>query len=287
MVVSQTAVGASKQRQCVSACGGFIAACSSNATERGFGDLRRGCRASVLKRCKREGPAVCQALCGDGVAQASEECDGTDFAGHSCASVGFSGGTLGCTPRCTLDLTGCSVGAFLATGQTTAFTAGDDGSLQRGAVLRYRDNGDGTITDTNTGLMWEKKVGEAGLHYHDDHFIWTPGPGSVWEWLAKINAENGGAGFAGHTDWRLPNLRELQSIINYQNFGPSVASEFNSACMPGCSMAACSCTEASSLWTSTTFMADPTLAWWVDFANGFVGNDLKTAPWHARAVRGP
>jgi Protein of unknown function (DUF1566) len=288
MVLCQTAAGGSKQRQCVRACAGSIAACTSNATERGFGDLRRGCRAAVLKQCKRKGPAACNARCGDGAVQHAEECDGSDLAGRSCASLGFSGGTLACTSSCTLDLTGCSVGgAFLGTGQTTTFTPGDDGSLQRGAILRYRDNGDGTITDANTSLMWEKKVAEQGLHFHDNHFVWTPGPGSVWDWVASLNAENGGAGFANHTDWRLPNLRELQSIVDYQNSAPAVASEFNTACTPGCGMGACSCTEPSNLWTSTTFMADSTLAWWVDFANGFVGTDAKTAAWHARAVRGP
>ena len=35
------------------------------------------------------------------------------------------------------------------------------------------------------------------------------------------------------------------------------------------------------------FATDPTLAWWVDFSNGFVGNDVKTVVWEVRAVRGP
>src|SRR5437899_1127498 len=55
-----------------------------------------------------------------------------------------------CAPRTTK----CQ--AFPATGQTTSFHAGDDGATQAGAPLSYTDNGDGTITDENTGLMWEK-----------------------------------------------------------------------------------------------------------------------------------
>ena len=277
---------ASRRRQCVQACGGLIAACTENATESGFGNLRRGCRVSILKRCKKEGPAVCTAFCGDGVAEAGEQCDGADLGGRTCADVGFTGGTLACASHCTFDTRGCMAGAFPATGQTTAFTSGDDGSLQRGASLRYRDNGDGTIIDTNTGLTWEKKSDDGGLHYHDNHFVWTPGPGSVWEWIDALNAENG-TGFAGHADWRVPNLRELQSIVNYQNTGPATGSEFNTACAPGCPVTACSCTEPAPVWTSTSFAVDPTLAWWVDFSNGFVGNDAKTASWHVRAVRGP
>jgi len=287
LLVAGPVAGASKRRECAQHCGGLVAACVADARDHGFGDLRRGCRASVLKRCKREGVAACTGFCGDGVAGAGEDCDGTDLGGRSCATLGFTGGTLACTSRCTVDVVGCTGTTFPATGQTTSFTAGDDGALRRGAGLRYQDNGDGTITDMNTGLMWERKSGEAGLHYHDDHFVWTPGPGSVWEWLALVNAENGGAGYAGHTDWRLPNLRELQSIVNYENSGPAIGSEFNMACAPGCTVAACSCTEPAPLWTSTTFTADPTLAWLVDFANGFVVNDAKTAAWHVRAVRGP
>ena len=287
LVLAGPAAGGAKRRQCLQRCGGLIAACVTTATESGFGDLRRGCRASVLKRCKREGVVACGAFCGDGVAGDGEQCDGTDLGGRSCVAVGYTGGTLACTKGCELDVRGCTGATFPATGQTTSFTAGDDGSLRRGAGLRYQDNGDGTITDLNTGLMWEKKGDEPGLHYHDAHFVWTPGPGSVWEWLGLVNAENGGAGFAGHTDWRLPNLRELQSIVNYERAGVAVASEFDTGCAPGCSVTACSCTEPSALWTSTTFMADPAAAWVVDFANGFVGNAAKTDSWHVRAVRGP
>jgi hypothetical protein len=46
--------------------------------------------------------------------------------------------------------------AFPATGQTTSYAPGDDGDVQAGAPLSYTDNGDGTITDNNTGRMWEK-----------------------------------------------------------------------------------------------------------------------------------
>ena len=64
----------------------------------------------------------------------------------------------------------CPPSKFLASGQTTPFQADiadgmsgnfvdvpDDGTLEAGATLRYRDNGDGTITDRHTKLMWEKK----------------------------------------------------------------------------------------------------------------------------------
>src|SRR5437667_4316141 len=141
MVLAGVTSGAAKRRQCVQACGGLITACTQNATERGLGDLLRGCRTAVLRRCKHEGRTACDAFCGDGVAEPGEDCDGADLGGRTCADVGFMGGTLACTSRCRFDLAGCMAGAFPATGQTTPFTAGDDGSLKRGASLRYPDNG--------------------------------------------------------------------------------------------------------------------------------------------------
>ena len=61
----------------------------------------------------------------------------------------------------------CEEGWFPATGQTTAYRADtltrqgapvpDNGTVRAGAPLRFTDNWDGTITDNNTGLMWEKK----------------------------------------------------------------------------------------------------------------------------------
>ncbi len=69
--------------------------------------------------------------------------------------------------------------AFPATGQTTCWNSagtviacagtGQDGDIRAGATLSYTDNGDGTITDNNTGLMWEKKSrdGSVNTNIHD------------------------------------------------------------------------------------------------------------------------
>jgi len=62
---------------------------------------------------------------------------------------------------------------------------------------QFVDNGDGTITDNATGLMWMKNDNGAGV---------------LWE-NALSYAE--GLASAGYTDWRLPNAKELQSIVDY------------------------------------------------------------------------
>lgn len=61
-----------------------------------------------------------------------------------------------------------------ATGQTTSYAPGDDGAIKAGAALSYTDNGDGTITDNNTKLMWEKKSnGDGSLDDMDKVYSWT------------------------------------------------------------------------------------------------------------------
>ena len=87
------------------------------------------------------------------------------------------------------------------TGQTAIYQAGDDGSYQKGAVWpspRFNDNGNGTITDRLTGLMWER----------------VPASPAV-DWYSAISyCENLTLG--GHSDWRLPNVSELKSLVNYE-----------------------------------------------------------------------
>jgi len=177
--------------------------------------------------------------CGDNVINvAGEQCDGADLGGETCATLGFSGGTLACS-GCSFDTSGCTCGgggAVLKTGQTTAYGAGSDGDLQKGASQSFTDNGDGTITDYTTGLMWEKKDQSGGIHDWNNTYTWSgPSYGStnimdgtiVTTFLATLN---GGGGFAGHTDWRIPNLNELQSIRNLENVNPAVSSAFNTGC---------------------------------------------------------
>ena len=68
-------------------------------------------------------------------------------------------------------------------------------------VNDYIDNGDGTITDNATGLMWD----QVGSH-----------EGMTWEealaWVEEKNKEY----YLGYNKWRLPNAKELQSIVDYQ-----------------------------------------------------------------------
>jgi hypothetical protein len=209
-------------------------------------------------------------------------------------------------PSCEADLTACEgelascesplLARLLRTGQVTSYGAGSDGDLQKGVAQGYTDNGDGTITDTKTGLVWEKKSDDDTIHDKDDTYTlgltvppYALNGTAVTTFLATLN---GGGGFAGHTDWRLPNQTELESIRNLQNVNPAVAAVFNTNCganssgNDGCTVTTCSCTNPDIHWSSSTYVGSPELAWEANFGDGTVDADYKDTEYYVRAVRG-
>ena len=95
--------------------------------------------------------------CGNGAVESPEQCDGSDLNGASCTTLGFDSGPLVCTAGCAYDTSACVPGGLAVTGQTTSYGPGSDGDVQAGIARSFTDNGDGTISDNVTGLMWEKK----------------------------------------------------------------------------------------------------------------------------------
>jgi hypothetical protein len=215
-----------------------------------------------------------------------------------------------------------------ASGQTTSYAAGDDGAIRAGAPLRYRDNGDGTITDENTKLIWEKKDrASGGLHNWNNAYPWqgscsnnaarkcgsstdckrggacTPAGGArytIFQWVARLDTP---PCFAHRCDWRIPNVKELQSIVDYETYLPPVDAAFNHNCTPGCTgdgahrSRECSCTQSAGpskgyYWSGSTYAPSPivkppgsVLAWGVLFGDGDVLSAGKTDHDYVRAVR--
>jgi hypothetical protein len=216
---------------------------------------------------------------------------------------------------------------FPATGQTTSYVANDDGDIRAGAPLRYRDNGDGTVTDENTNLMWEKKdQASGGLHNWNNSYPWegtcsndsttlcgtdgdcssggtcnTSGGGmTIFQWVAQLNTA---PCFAHYCDWRIPNVKELQSIVDYETYLPPVDAAFNNNCTSGCTVdgannaGECSCTQSVGAsqgyyWSGSSYAPSPLvsppgsmLAWGVLFGDGDVLSAGKTDHDYVRAVR--
>lgn len=143
----------------------------------------------------------------------------------------------------------------------------------------YTDNGDGTITDNRTGLMWEKLSDDGSIHDLDNAYTWEAAFSSK---IATLNSTS----FAEHSDWRLPNEVELFTLINLGVDHPAVDPEFNTGCEPGCTVLTCSCTYSNYHWSSTTYQYSKTAAWALNFADGDTVGPHKLSASRVRAVRG-
>jgi hypothetical protein len=221
------------------------------------------------------------------------------------------------------------------TGQTVEYQAGDDGTYEKGnpASPRYVDNGDGTISDKATGLMWIKQpeliIPGASVRADNQiqvaHGDWVTSHAYIIGDLVSRNASDAGpfyvcivahtsgtfaddlaagkwiltvwtlsaAGlttpsymtwansiincealvYAGFSDWRLPNIKELPSIVDYSAYSPAIDGTF----FPN--------TQSDGYWSGTTFAASTDYAWLVSFGNGNVGGVDKTFEKCVRPVR--
>lgn len=169
-----------------------------------------------------------------------------------------------------------------ATNQTTCYDAGgnvllncaglpgQDGDILAGVSWpspRFTDNLNGTVTDTLTGLIWSKHANAPNRA--------VPGPAQnacapfesdmTWQqaldFIACLNASN----FAGAADWRLPNLNELESMVNAE--APDSSALLNAFFgFPG--LLATTGVKPSEYWTSTTNVDIPAEAWVVSLAEG-------------------
>jgi len=158
---------------------------------------------------------------------------------------------------------GFSLFGLPKTGQTAVYQAGDDGTYKKGypkTGTRFVDNGDGTITDKATGLMWVQDGTGAGCNN-----------GATLTWNNAIDWAEG-LTFATYSDWRLPNVKELQSIVDYGRVSPAIDPVFTN-------------TQSDLYWSSTTYAGGSGYAWVVDFLDGYVGLDGKDSAYYVRAVR--
>ena len=168
------------------------------------------------------------------------------------------------------------------TGQTKCYQAVDPyaeipcaGTGQDGAYsinpMSFIDNGNGTVTDNNTGIMWQKE--DDGSTYN-----WYQASGT---YDATYNPTSqdvcGSLNLGGHSDWRLPTKKELMSIVDYSipYPGPTIDTIY----FPN--------TKSSYYWSSTTYAYYTPAAWGVDFGNSSVYGYYKENGYGSvRCVRG-
>ncbi|MBI5102577.1 MAG: DUF1566 domain-containing protein [Nitrospirae bacterium] len=129
----------------------------------------------------------------------------------------------------------------------------------------FIDNGDGTVSDTSSGLMWQQ------------------GEGGAMNWEAALNyCESSTLG--GYTNWRLPNIKELKSLVDNTRLNPAIDPIFPDVHTG----------QWVVYWSSTTHAGAASEAWWTNFAYGGVyqgysllnGDGNKGVSNYVRCVRG-
>lgn len=137
------------------------------------------------------------------------------------------------------------------------------------AEAPFVDNGDGTVTDTSTGLMWNQCTsGLSGAGC-------ASGAEVTYHWADAMGlaVSQSTANYKGYTDWRLPSLPELQTLLKLGS-SPTI----DSTVFPQ--------TPASYFWSGSSDVPNPTYAWAVNFV-GYTNSYYKTNDLsYVRLVRG-
>jgi len=161
------------------------------------------------------------------------------------------------------------------TGQTSTVPinpapTGSDGALQKGKawpttrfVLDARGN---CITDTLTGLMWVKDLN-------------TVNGGNPLNWSTALTTANNGT-WCGYDDWRVPNINELNSLVNY-----AYASQANWLMYGSGSLGSPACNGACFVniqvmtycWSSSSSADNPNIAWDVSMSSGYISFSNKSS----------
>jgi len=152
---------------------------------------------------------------------------------------------------------------------------GQDGAYSVNAMSFTDNNGDGTVTDNNTGLMWQKcTVGQ------DPYTCSGSAQAKTWDDAQTACGDLNQTLFAGHSDWRLPSKKELITIIDYgiPYPGPTIDPAFPNT-VSG---------DNDGYWTSLSYSGNPSVstAWYETFDYGSVYSADKGSPYYVRCVRG-
>ena len=135
---------------------------------------------------------------------------------------------------------------------------------------RFTINNDGTVSDTKTGLTWKKcSEGQSGVDCR-------MGAAATYTWqgaLQQAQSVNNNGGFAGYKNWRLPNMKELDSIVEKQCIDPSI----NLVVFPE--------SQSSLYWSSSPYAVSSSGAWPVYFNVGYSYYRNKNYNYFVRLVR--
>lgn len=122
------------------------------------------------------------------------------------------------------------------------------------------------VKDNSTGLVWEVKTDDGTIHDRDNAFSWQQAEQVL---ILKLNSDE----FGGYSDWRLPTINELSTIVDKQSSFPSI----NKAYFPA--------TTSSYYWSGTDFPNYPGYARVINFSHGNPYDYPKSDRYYVRGVR--
>jgi hypothetical protein len=132
---------------------------------------------------------------------------------------------------------------------------------------RYTVNANNTVTDNKTNLIWKRCP--QGLSDSDC----STDTATVYNWQDALDLANDST-FAGFTDWRLPNIKELRSLAAYDRYNPAINSEI----FPN--------TPSSWFWSSSPYANSPYYASRLNFGDGRDDFNYRDINYYVRLVRG-
>lgn len=162
-------------------------------------------------------------------------------------------------------------------GQVASQAPGDDGALQPGVpwpVPRFEDHGDGTVTDRLTGLVWTKRANRF--------------PAMPWLDALATCAALGDDGVdltdgSRPGDWRLPQIKELQSLVDWGYWNPALPdTEGSGQWSEGDPFIGVS---PFHYWSATSMAGNPVYAWSLKFSHGYVYDQMKIKSYSVWCVR--
>jgi hypothetical protein len=195
-----------------------------------------------------------------------------------------------------LILTGTGNGITFPDGTMQASASTGSGAVSPLCVnttAHWVAGGDGTVTDCQTGLMWEQTTGTIGgtntgkVNDVNNYYYWSENDydpnGTLYAvFLAALNGNVSSDGnsvcFANHCDWRIPRIVELKGIL----LAPYPSCQGYSKCIDP----SFGPTVSDAYWSATNYAVNGTDAWYVNFSSGFANVATKTNYAYARAVRG-
>ena len=151
---------------------------------------------------------------------------------------------------------------------------GQDGDIQAGVEWpepRFVDNGDGTVTDNLTGLMWLKDANCLGARAG-----WQGALNFVADFNTNPSNYTCTNYTANYTDWVLPNIVELESLVNAEESIPALW--LNTQGFAN--------VQSAGYWSSSTIVSHTGYAWYVSMVVGDVSNNGKTYFFYVWPVRG-